>query len=250
MKKYLIGLLFYIWSTITVGQCPNLVADEVATVKYIIDGDTIVLQDERIIRFIGIDTPEFNKYNNLPIEAGAVRAQQWLANKIPINSQLRLVFADERRDYYGRWLAHPVTPQGNMLVAEMLALGLGSVLLIPPNHLHWPCFVAAEQQAQQRQLGIWQVSSNKKVQGREQRQQAKVIRPYSGKGWVKVEVDNQLTLLAGKQLPLAAQQQLKALRRGDIVFVRGQIKRSKHSQQKQQTVMWLNHPWQFYQIKQ
>lgn len=209
-----------------------------------------MLQDERIIRFIGIDTSEFNKYNNLPIEAGAVRAQQWLANKIPINSQLRLVFADERRDYYGRWLAHPVTPQGNMLVAEMLALGLGSVLLIPPNHLHWPCFVAAEQQAQQRQLGIWQVSSNKKVQGREQRQQAKVIRPYSGKGWVKVEVDNQLTLLAGKQLPLAAQQQLKALRRGDIVFVRGQIKRSKHSQQKQQTVMWLNHPWQFYQIKQ
>lgn len=250
MKKFLIGLLFYTWSATTVGQCPHLVADEVATVQYIIDGDTIVLQDDRIIRFIGIDTPEFNKYNNVPIEAGAVSARQWLTKKIPINSQLRLVFASERRDYYGRWLAHPLTPQGELLVAEMLALGLGSVLLIPPNHLHWSCLLAAEQRAQQQRLGIWQVSPHKKSHSREQQLQAKVIKPYSGKGWVKLEVDNQLTLLAGKRLSLAAQQQLKTLRRGDIIFVRGQIKRSKHGQQPQQTVMWLNHPWQFYQIKQ
>ncbi|NLJ92345.1 MAG: hypothetical protein GX324_04710 [Aeromonadales bacterium] len=250
MKKYLVVWLFYIWSAVAVGQCPNLVADEIASVQSIVDGDTIVLQDKRIIRFVGIDTPEFNSHTDLPVEVGAVAAQQWLAKRIPINSQLRLVFANERRDYYGRWLAHPLTPQGGMLVAEMLALGLGSLLLIPPNSQHWPCLVAAEQQAQQQQLGIWQASSSKEVQGREQRFQAKVVKPYSGKGWIRLEVENQLTLLAGKRLPLTAQQRLKALRRGDIIFVRGQIKRQGRNQRKHQSVMWLNHPWQFYQIKQ
>lgn len=250
MKKYLVVWLFYIWSAAAVGQCPNLVADEIASVQSIVDGDTIVLQDKRIIRFVGIDTPEFNSHTDLPVEVGAVAARQWLAKRIPINSQLRLVFANERRDYYGRWLAHPLTPQGGMLVAEMLALGLGSLLLIPPNSQHWPCLVAAEQQAQQQQLGIWQASSSKEVQGREQRFQAKVVKPYSGKGWIRLEVENQLTLLAGKRLPLTAQQRLKALRRGDIIFVRGQIKGSGRNQRKHQSVMWLNHPWQFYQIKQ
>lgn len=41
MKKYLVVWLFYIWSAVAVGQCPNLVADEIASVQSIVDGDTI-----------------------------------------------------------------------------------------------------------------------------------------------------------------------------------------------------------------
>ncbi|WP_139215137.1 thermonuclease family protein [Oceanisphaera psychrotolerans] len=133
------------WPPVGAAECPRLPADETVTVRQVIDGDTVILQDGRVIRFIGVDTPELNTHGKLPAEPGAEAARRWLLNKIPVGSRLKLVFGVERRDDYGRWLAHPLTMSGDLLVTRMLALGLGPLLLIPPNDDYWQCWLAVEQ---------------------------------------------------------------------------------------------------------
>ncbi|MBM7456270.1 endonuclease YncB(thermonuclease family) [Oceanisphaera litoralis] len=254
MKRWQWLLIMGLWSLPVAAECPRPPADETVTVRHIVDGDTVILQDGRVIRFIGIDTPEFNKHSKLPAESGAEAARRWLLNKIPKGSRLKLVFGVERRDDYGRWLAHPLTTDGNLLVTRMLAQGLGPLLLIPPNDDYWRCWLAAEQQARQRRLGVWQASLTRFSSGGWQLLQARVVLPYAGSGRLKIELEGQLTVMAGKHLPATARHSLKRLRRGDRLFIRGRVHASPSGRQRGQErgrqIVWINHPWQFYQVEQ
>jgi len=56
MKKYFCCfLLIHIFLFLTTAE---LFAEELVRVKWINDGDTIILNDNRCIRYIGINTPE------------------------------------------------------------------------------------------------------------------------------------------------------------------------------------------------
>ncbi|GHA13274.1 thermonuclease family protein [Oceanisphaera arctica] len=246
MKRWQWLLIMGLWPLMVAAKCPKPPADETVTVRHIVDGDTVILQDGRVIRFIGIDTPEFNKHSKLPVESGAEAARRWLQNKIPSGSRLKLVFGVERRDDYGRWLAHPLTANGDLLVTRMLAQGLGPLLLIPPNDDYWRCWLAAEQGARQRRLGVWQAPLVSFSSGGWQLLQARVVLPYAGSGRLTLELEGQLTVMAGKRLPMAARRSLKRLRRGDRLFIRGRVRASHIGRQ----ILWVNYSWQFYQIEQ
>ncbi|MGZ4981330.1 MAG: thermonuclease family protein [Methylobacter sp.] len=77
------------------------------TVKTVYDGDTVVLEDGRKIRLLGINTPEVQHRGKLA-DAGGDEAKQWLTDKLK-NTKVRLEAGVEKTDKYGRTLAHLFT---------------------------------------------------------------------------------------------------------------------------------------------
>ncbi|MHA6962696.1 thermonuclease family protein [Zobellella denitrificans] len=241
--KYILVLLC--WPPVAVAGCPHLQPDEEVLVRHVIDGDTVILKDGRVIRFIGVDAPELNKHNNGLPEFGAEAARDWLVNKIVKQSQLKLVFGVKRRDDYGRWLAHPLTSEGELLVTQMLTQGLGRLMLFPPNHDYWPCWLEAERQARRSRRGIWSIPlAATPVAAGWQQLSGLVVRGISGRGRLELVLEGELRIRAGKRLPSEARHRLALLGPGDRLFVRGWVRPAGNGWQ-----LWLNHPWQFYQEK-
>ena len=58
-------------------SCVSTHFDEKVAIDYVIDGDTVVLNDKRHIRLIGINTPELS-HNQKPSENGAEIARDSL----------------------------------------------------------------------------------------------------------------------------------------------------------------------------
>ena len=122
-------------------------------VTRIIDGDTIVLENNKRVRLLGINAPEIqNRYH--PGEPGGADAKKWLQQKL----QGRSVYLEHDRqthDHYKRMLAHLYLPDGQHVNLSLVEKGLATVNLIPPNLLHANTFIRAQQQAETRKLGIW-----------------------------------------------------------------------------------------------
>jgi endonuclease YncB( thermonuclease family) len=124
-------------------------------VAYVIDGDTVQLQDGRHIRIIGINTPE-KKQKEVPAEPLANQATLSLRKIISqYDGQLRLRLGKEHQDHYGRTLAHLFLPNGNNLTALLLRQGNGMSVSIPPNLQFQACYLAAENSARQLKRGVW-----------------------------------------------------------------------------------------------
>ncbi len=123
-------------------------------VKKIYDGDTVMLEDGRKIRLLGINTPEV-MHKNQNAEAGGETAKRWLTDKL-MNQKVRLVTDSERTDKYKRTLAHLFTEKKEHINVELVALGLAAVNIYPPNLLYVDQLVAAGIQAEQNKRGIWQ----------------------------------------------------------------------------------------------
>jgi endonuclease YncB( thermonuclease family) len=128
--------------------------DHTATVKQIIDGDTIVLADERHVRLIGINTPEIGRDGRLA-EIGADQAHDYLSRLLQTNPEIGLVYDQERTDKYGRTLAHLYLKDGLNIQALLLKRGLATPLVIPPNLSHLDCYEKSSAYAQTRQIGLW-----------------------------------------------------------------------------------------------
>ncbi|GAA3544214.1 thermonuclease family protein [Zobellella aerophila] len=221
--------------------CPRLTADEIVRIERVVDGDTLRLQDGRTIRLIGIDTPELNRHGRTRAEPGAAHARDWLRNNFKKESQLKLVFGVKRRDDYGRWLAHPLAASGIPLTEQMLLQGLGSLLVIPPNHELWPCLFAAESKARRAKLGIWsQPLPMVPSQAGWQMLRGRVTAVSSESNQARVLLENKLWLRAGSRAAPELRQRLARLRPGTLLFVRGRVYRDKGEWR-----LWLNSPWQY-----
>jgi micrococcal nuclease len=134
--------------------CGSERTDERATVAYVYDGDTLRLEDGRKVRVIGINTPELGKEGtpDEPFAKAARDATRALAGR---GSRIGLRIGSERHDRYGRLLAHVYLPEGGSLGAELLARGLATTLVIPPNTRNVKCFARVEAQAREQAKGIW-----------------------------------------------------------------------------------------------
>ena len=135
-------------------------------VKRVIDGDTVVLADDQHVRLIGINTPEMNYGKGAP-QPYAVDAKQALQRMVTDSKQLYLSYGSEKKDHYGRALAHlygdhsiDSAADGSLdaptnFAALLLGGGLGFFIAIPPNLAHSSCFQQLEFQARANQLGLW-----------------------------------------------------------------------------------------------
>ncbi|WAK01380.1 thermonuclease family protein [Methylobacter sp. YRD-M1] len=123
-------------------------------VKKVFDGDTVLLEDGRKIRLLGINTPEVRHRNEDP-QAGGDEAKQWLINKLQ-NRKVRLETDVEKTDKYKRTLAHLFTENDEHINLQLVGAGLAAVSIYPPNLLHAAELIKAQDQAEQARSGIWQ----------------------------------------------------------------------------------------------
>ncbi len=146
-------------------------------VKKIYDGDTILLANGKKVRFLGINTPEVEGRHK-SAQAGGEQAKQWLFKKLN-NSKVRLEKDVEKKDKYGRLLAHVFTEDKEHINLELVKRGLASVNIYPPNLKYSQVLLKAEHQAEQNRQGIWGYDEYAP-------KQAKDINQGGFKGWQRV----------------------------------------------------------------
>ena len=128
-------------------------AAESARVKYINDGDTILLADGRSVRYLGVNAPEIDHARQTAqpfgFEARALNAE------LLSGHTLRLEYDVERLDDYGRTLAYVFLRDGSMVNERLLRSGLAFCLLKLPNVKYETRLLAAQRAAMQAQRGMW-----------------------------------------------------------------------------------------------
>lgn len=112
----------------------------------VIDGDTIVIQGEERVRYIGIDAPERDE----PLGQAATE----LNRKLVEGKRVRLERDVSDRDRYGRLLRY-VYVDGTLVEAELVRQGLARVRAYPPDTKHHQELSALEQEARQAGRGVW-----------------------------------------------------------------------------------------------
>jgi len=135
--------------------CPASHIDRQAQVKYVHDGDTLHLASGEKIRLIGINTPELGR-DGRPAEPLAYAARDRLREIIKqTGHSVGLRFDRDRKDRYGRTLAHLYDARGHSLSAQLLKDGLANLLAVPPNLDGLRCYARQESHARAQRHGIW-----------------------------------------------------------------------------------------------
>jgi len=136
------------------GECPADRTDEEVSVAFVYDGDTVRLDDGRKIRLAGINAPEVAKQEK-PAEPLADEARAYLSHLLDRDRHVRLRYEQERRDRYGRLLAHIFLRDGTSIEERLLNEGLAQQLVVPPNGWQSSCFQQIEHRARQQHRGVW-----------------------------------------------------------------------------------------------
>ena len=161
-KASLVGAFFVpgIWLSVAQADmfCPAPAALAQVEVQRVVDGDTVRLKDGRSVRMIGLNAPETGKRGSAD-EPYAVAARQRLQALVDASDRrVGLVVGRERKDRYGRTLAHLYGAEGKNLEAQLLAEGLGFQVGVAPNVDLVACQQAAENSAREARLGVWRQS--------------------------------------------------------------------------------------------
>lgn len=123
--------------------------------KRVVDGDTIIVNDNDRVRLIGIDTPE-SKKEGTPVEAFSLEASRHLKSLTTEGADICLItdrIGDES-DIYGRWLRYAFTEDGKDLNALMLESGLAT------GYFRFAFdrkteFMRLETTAEENKVGVW-----------------------------------------------------------------------------------------------
>ena len=129
-------------------------------VKWVNDGDTIVLADGRHIRYIGINAPEI-AHENKKAEFFGYAAKKY--NKTLVSSKMvRLEFDKETHDRYGRTLAYVFLDNGVFVNKVMIEKGYAYCLPRRPNNKYDRVFLQSQRNAMSAKRGIWRNWKEKK----------------------------------------------------------------------------------------
>ena len=139
---------------LTQTNCSSEYYDNTSQVRYIHDGDTLHLTDGRKIRLIGINTPELAR-DTRPAEPFAIESKNALQSLFKKDKSISLVFGKDKKDHYGRFLAHAFLADGSNAQAALLRQGLASVITIPPNTRFASCYLDVERSARCNKTGLW-----------------------------------------------------------------------------------------------
>lgn len=146
-RKSLIIIIFLVCQTFAYAQPSH------HRVKYVYDGDTILIDSGERVRYVGIDAPEIGREGKetefMALEARDVNRQ------LVAQSKIRLEFDEERKDRHGRVLAYVFLESGEMVNGLLIRKGLARVLCKKPNTKYQSLFVRYQRLAMTEKLGIW-----------------------------------------------------------------------------------------------
>jgi micrococcal nuclease len=125
---------------------------EKAVVKNVIDGDTIELEDGRVIRYLGVNTPETVDLEK-PVECYGPEASQ-RNRELVGGKEVELMGGSEELDKYGRHLKY-VFADGIFVNAELIEEGFGYAFLYGGGNRFDQVFVQLENYARLRKMGLW-----------------------------------------------------------------------------------------------
>ena len=130
---------------------------ELFEVRWVDDGDTIVLKDGRRVRYIGIDSPEVESEHSKS-EPFGYEAREFNRGLVYLK-KVRLEFDNEKYDQYGRLLAYVFSEDGTFVNNAMIAAGYAYCLSIKPNVKYEELFLKSQHNAMLANKGIWQSSN-------------------------------------------------------------------------------------------
>lgn len=120
---------------------------------FVPDGDTIILKDKRVVRYIGIDAPEVNHDKSIPQPfSETARA---FNKKTVWGKKLKIVIGKTRSDSYKRILAYVYLPDGRMVNELILEKGLAWVYYHKDNNEYFERFLEVQQKAMKSGAGLW-----------------------------------------------------------------------------------------------
>jgi endonuclease YncB( thermonuclease family) len=150
MKSNFLLTLFCLHLLLFQSSCS---ADTDHRVKWVVDGDTIVLAEGVKVRYIGINAPELARDDHVeePFGKEAKRFNSRLVNK----KKVRLELDIEPNDRYQRRLAYVFLKDGTFVNAAMLSKGYAYLLYLKPNVKYVDRLLAAQREAMTEKRGIW-----------------------------------------------------------------------------------------------
>ncbi len=153
MKHKILSVSILLFSIVFFSATLN--AEEWYRVKAVIDGDTILLQDGRFVRYIGINAPEIahkekpgEPFGNLSTRSNA---------RLIRGGRVRLEFDRKKYDRYDRLLAYVYSESGTMVNRAMIVEGMAYCLYIAPNSRYEKELLEAQQGAMNTSRGIWKL---------------------------------------------------------------------------------------------
>lgn len=130
---------------------------ELFLVKEIVDGDTIILEDGKEVRLIGIDTPEKNQFY--------FNEAKDKISELVFGKSVSLEYDVTKKDMYGRDLAH-VWLGGKLINLELVGLGFAQIYTVPPNLMYVDVLLEAQKGAREKKLGLWgNAELSKQIEG-------------------------------------------------------------------------------------
>ena len=118
----------------------------------VIDGDTIVLDGNEIVRLIGIDTPE-TKNPRKPVQYYGRDAYEFTKGLVE-GKKVRLAYDLNKKDKYGRTLGYVYLEDGTFLNAEVVKQGYGFAYRYF-FFKYFDEFKQYEREARENAIGLW-----------------------------------------------------------------------------------------------
>ena len=123
--------------------------EEQAFVAKVIDGDTIVLENGKTLRYIGIDTPEVSQGTECFADESTEKNKELVLGK-----EVRLEKDVSETDRYGRLLRYVYV--ANTFINEILVYeGYATAATYPPDVKYSQLFKEAEKDARENSKGLW-----------------------------------------------------------------------------------------------
>ena len=154
-------LLFFIVSySVSYGACVSPAADGFIRVRWVDDGDTVVLADGRRIRYSGINAPEV-AHEERPGQRFGIEARDY-NRKLVYKKPVRLEFDRERYDQYGRVLAYLFLKDGTFVNAELVKGGYAYYVFRRPNTKYDSLLLRLQRKAMAKKVGMWEMVPDRK----------------------------------------------------------------------------------------
>ncbi|HET8728601.1 MAG TPA: thermonuclease family protein [Alphaproteobacteria bacterium] len=149
-------LLLFALPALAEPEAPSgLVHEEGGLVVEIVDGDTVLLDDGREVRLVGLQAPKLPLgrpgFTEWPLAEAAWSALSGLV----LERRIDLAYGGRRGDRHGRRLAHLIRDDGLWVQGAMLAAGMARVYSFPDNRPAVSEMLAIERASRAARRGIW-----------------------------------------------------------------------------------------------